>query len=268
MVEDDSAVLGRIFSPFILWRFIVKLTKNYTVRWHETNATREMTPSAILTLMQETTNIHMQQMYPCLEDFRDIKRQAFILSKIFLRFNEPIAAYDDISVSTWTGTESRGFMFWRSFSVQKDGKTVADALSQWALIDLDGGKLLPVNSFENNFEDEPSVDIEMPRRIKFPAERELELAGSKKITYSDIDYNSHMNNTHYPNMLVDFLPTPEKYRVKDMMLSFVLGSLYNEEIKIYRVQDGDKFYFRTVNADGKTCLEAVITTETQQGEIK
>lgn len=246
----------------------MKLTKNYTVRWHETNANREMTPSAILTLMQETTNSHMQQMYPCLEDFRDKKRQAFILSKLFIRFNEPISAYDDISVSTWTGSESRGFTFWRSFSVEKDGKTVADALSHWALIDLDAGRLLPVSAFESDFIDEPSVNIEIPRRIKFPADAELEAVGTKKITYSDIDYNSHMNNTHYPNMLVDFLPSPEKYRVKDIMISFILGSMYNDEIKIFRAQENDKFYFRTVNSEGKTCLEAVLTTEEQQGEIR
>lgn len=246
----------------------MKLTKDYIVRWHETNANREMTPSAILTLMQETTNAHMQQMYPCLEDFRDLKRQAFILSKVYLRFFEPIASYDEIKVSTWTGIESRGFTFWRSFSVEKDGRRVADALTYWALIDLDAGKLLPVSAFESTFVDEPSVEIEMPRRVKFPVECELQLVGVKKIGYSDIDYNSHMNNTHYPNMLVDFLPSPEKLRVKEMMLSFVLGSNYNEEINIFRAQDGNKFFFRTVNGDEKTCLEAEIITEEQQGEIR
>ena len=209
----------------------------------------------------------MQQLYPCLEDFRDQKRQAFILSKLYLRFYESVAAYDDISVSTWTGSESRGFTFWRSFSVERNGKTVADALSHWALVDLDANRLLPVSAFDNNFEDEESVNIEMPRRIKFP-DSELKLVGTRKITYSDIDYNSHMNNTHYPNMLVDFLPSPEKYRVKEMMISFILGSMYNEEIQVLRAEDDDKFFFRTVNADGKTCLEAMLITEAQQGEIK
>ena len=143
----------------------MKLTKDYTVRWHETNANREMTPSAILTLMQETTNIHMQQMYPCLEDFRDQKRQAFILSKIYLRFFEPIASYDEIKISTWTGNESRGFTFWRSFSVEKNGHCVADALTHWALIDLDAGKLLPVSAFENTFVDEPFRSLYCNRYI-------------------------------------------------------------------------------------------------------
>ena len=227
-----------------------------------------MTPSAMLTLMQECTNMHMQQLYPCLEDFRDIKRQAFVLSKLYLRFHKPVSAYDDIEISTWTGTESKGFTFWRSFSAQHKGETVADALSHWALIDLEANRLLPVSAFENDFEDEPSVDIEIPRRIKFP-EAELSIAGTKIITYSDIDYNLHMNNTHYPNMLLDYLPSPEKYRVKEMMLSFVLGSMYNDEIKIYRSQQEDnQFYFRTVNAEGKTCLEAVLTVEERQGEIK
>ena len=246
----------------------MKFSKNYTVRWHETNANREMTPSAILTLMQETTNSHIKEFYPFLEYLRDVKKQAFILSKIYLRFYEPVSAYDDLVVSTFTGEESRGFTFYRNFTVSKDGKTVADALSHWALIDLEGSKLLPVSAFENPFVDEPSLDIEMPRRIKFPADAELSLVGEKKITYSDIDYNLHMNNTHYPNMLLDYLPSPEKLRVKEIMISFIAGSLYNEDIKIYRADDGDRFYFRTTNADGKTCLEAVILTEAQEGEIK
>ena len=52
----------------------MKLTKNFNVRWHETNANREMTPSSVLTLMQETTNLHMRQMYPCLEDSISVYR--------------------------------------------------------------------------------------------------------------------------------------------------------------------------------------------------
>ena len=42
----------------------MKFVQNYNIRWHDTNANREITPSAILTLMQETTNKHIQTMYP------------------------------------------------------------------------------------------------------------------------------------------------------------------------------------------------------------
>lgn len=246
----------------------MKLSKDFTVRWHETNANREMTPSAILVLMQEMANLHMKEMYPCLEDFRDVERKAFILSKIYIRFKEPIYAYDKITVSTWTGKETKGFSFYRSFSVERSGETVADALSVWALTDIDKKTIVPISEFKNNFENEESVEIDMPRRIKFPVGKEFELAGKKKITYSDIDYNCHMNNTRYPNMLIDSLPSPENYRIKGMSLSFLSGSVYNDEISIYRVSENGSFYFKTLNSDGKVCLEAVVTTEKREGSIR
>ncbi|MGM9631522.1 MAG: acyl-[acyl-carrier-protein] thioesterase [Eubacteriales bacterium] len=246
----------------------MKFTRNYNIRWHDTNANREITPSAVLTFMQETTNKHIQTLYPTLEYIRDELHQAFILSKIYMRFYEPAYAYEDITVETWTGVESRGFTFYRSFRVKRGDTVIADALTTWALLDTIEHKLLPISKFENNFVDEPSLEVNMPRRIKFP-DGEPELVGKRKIVYSDIDYNRHMNNTHYPNMLVDFLPSPEHYRVKELMLSFILGAMYNDELSVLRAQDGDNtFYFRTLNSEGKTCLEAYMLTEEQKSEIK
>ena len=246
----------------------MKFTQDYTIRWHDTNANREITPSSVLTFMQETTNMHIQTMYPNLEYIRDVLHQAFILTKVYMRFYEPAYAYDKITVETWTGVESRGFTFYRSFAIKKNDAVIADALTTWCLIDTLDHKLLPVNKFENNFVDEESLKVDIPRKIKFPNDKELEFISNRKIVYSDIDYNKHMNNTHYPNMLVDFLPTPEKFRVKELMLSFIKGAIYNDEIKIHRVQDDDTFYFKTINSEGSVCLEAFMKTEPQDFEIQ
>ena len=246
----------------------MKFIQNFNIRWHDTNANREITPSAILTFMQETTNKHIQTMYPNLEYIRDELHQAFILSKVYMRFYSPAYAYDDITVETWTGVESRGFTFYRSFCVKKGDIIIADALTTWCLVDTLEHKLLPVTKFENNFVDEESLKVDMPRKIKFPIDSELELVGNRKIVYSDIDYNLHMNNTHYPNMLIDFLPSPETVRVKELMMSFIKGSIYNDEIEIYRALCDETFYFKTRSSQGNICLEAFMKTEKQENEIK
>ena len=246
----------------------MKFSQDYTVRWHDTNANRELTPSAILTLMQETTNKHIMTMYPYPEYIRDVLHQAFILTKVYIRIYEPVHAYDEITVNTWTGTESRGFTFYRSFEVIKDGRVVADALTNWCLVDTRDKKLLQVSKFENTFIDEPSLAVEIPRRIKVPEGAELSLVGERKIVYSDIDYNLHMNNTHYPNMLIDFLPSPEEHRVKEIVINFGAGSTYNESISVYRAQVENTFYFHTVNPDSKSGIDAIITTGTQSAEIQ
>lgn len=246
----------------------MKFTQTYNIRWHDTNANREITPSAILTLMQETTNKHIQTIYPTLEYIRDELHQAFILSKVYMRFYAPAHAYEDVTVETWTGEESRGFTFYRSFAVKMGDKVIADALTLWCLVDTQDHKLLPVSKFDNNFIDEPSLKVDMPRKIKFPIGTSLEFVDKRKIVYSDIDYNKHMNNTHYPNMLIDFLPSPESFKVKELMLSFIKGAIYNDEIEIYRCREDDTFYFKTINSIGNTCLEAFVKTDPQDFEIK
>lgn len=245
----------------------MKFTQDYTVRWHDTNANREATPSAILTFMQETTNGHIKTMYPSIDYVRDELNQAFILSKIYMRYYEPAFADDELTIETWTGTESRGFSFYRSFAVKKGERVIADALTVWALLDTNDHKLLPITAFENDFVDEPSIDISMPRRLRFP-DREPDLIAKRRIVYSDIDYNRHMNNTHYPNMLVDFLPSPEHMRVKEMMLSFIQGAVYGDELSIQRYTEGDDVYFKAVGSDGKTRLESYIKTEPRNEDIK
>ena len=88
------------------------------------------------------------------------------------------------------------------------------------------------------------------------------------IVDSDIDYNLHMNNTHYPDMIVDYLPSPETHSVKELMLSFLQGALYNEELSVHRTSENGVFYFKTLNSDGKTCLESLIKTEPRLDTIK
>ena len=94
-----------------------------------------------------------------------------------------------------------------------------------------------------------------------PAINAMEQAGAREIVYSDIDYNGHMNNTHYPNMLCDFTPGICQKRVKGMSLSFLHEAAFGHTLQVFRAEREDGYAFRTVDEEGKTCLEAVLLTE-------
>ena len=85
--------------------------------------------------------------------------------------------------------------------------------------------------------------------------------GKRKIVYSDLDYNMHMNNTKYPDMLVDFLPTPERVRVTGMSLAYYQEAHFGDTVTVYCADAGDGvYYFRTVKGD-IICLEAMVRTQ-------
>lgn len=235
----------------------MKYTERYTVKWHDTDASRRVRPSELLVYMQETANRQFVCTGRDLDKERDTSRIAFILSKISLDFIEPVYAYEEIEVETFT-CESRGFSFNRGFRILRGGKEVARGASVWALVNIDEGKLLRADAYDVGFENEPIVVTNAPLRIKMPRPDEFSSVGKRKIVYSDIDYNMHMNNTRYPNMLCDFMELPDTERISGMSLSYLNEAALGDEIEILRAKTEDAYFFKTVNKEGKTLLEAEV----------
>ena len=235
----------------------MKYTEKYTVKWHDTDATRKVRPSELLVYMQETANRQFVSVGRDLDRERDTQHIGFILSKIALDFTQTVYAYEEIEVETFT-CESRGFSFNRGFRILRDGIEVARAASVWALVDINEGKLLRADSYSVGFENEPIITTAAPLRIKMPKPDEFVCVGKRKIVYSDIDYNMHMNNTRYPNMLCDFMDICDTERISGMSLSYLSEAALGDEIEVLRQKTDGAYFFKTVNKDGKTLLEAEV----------
>ena len=121
----------------------MKFTQQYSIKWHDTDANRQVRPSALVTYLQETANEHLVHIGISLDALRDSHGLAFILGSISVCSYEPLFAGDKIDVETWTCGE-RGFRHGRCFRVLREGKTVAEATSLWALIKLADGSLVKV----------------------------------------------------------------------------------------------------------------------------
>ena len=242
----------------------MKYIEHYKIKWHDTDANRMVSPSRVLAYMQETANLHLRSCGMSLDDLRDQKKLAFILSRIAIRIYDPMYAYEEIDVETWV-CESRGMSFHRCFRILRQDTVIAEAFSVWALLDLGEKKLLPSTAFPYQIEPELPLGQEMAVRVRLPAMSLMEYVGDRKIVYSDIDYNGHMNNTHYPDMLCDFTPDIHRKRVIGLTLSFLHEAAYENTLKVYRDAREGGYYFRTVNGEGTTCLEASLVTEDFNG---
>lgn len=235
----------------------MKFVKEYTTRWHDTDATRIVRPTQLLVYMQETSNAHLDSTGHNLDRLRDEHSLAFLLSKTKIALYAPLYAHEDIRVETFTA-ESRAFGFNRYYRILRGDEVIAAADTIWALIDLNSRQLCKADAFDFGFEHEPSLDIGLPPRFRVPHTDELELLGERRIVYSDLDYNMHMNNTRYADMLCDFMPLEDIPKIKGMSLSYLHEAAFGDVIKIYAKRSDGRYSFRTVNQNGITCLEAEV----------
>ncbi len=237
----------------------MKFTQQYTTKWHDTDANRQVRPSALVTYLQETANEHLIHIGISLDKLRDHYGLAFILGSISVRVYEPLFSGDAIEVQTWTCGE-KGFRHNRCFRVLRDGQIVAEATSVWALIKLADGGLVKVEDMPYHIEpDEPITLSGLPTRLKMPPIAEMEEAGERRVVYSDIDYNGHMNNTRYPDMLCDFVPDIRENRVTGMVLSYRHEAAFGNTLRVFRAKTEEGYFLCTVDEEGTVCTEALLT---------
>ncbi len=236
-------------------------SQTYTTKWHDTDPAGYLRPSALLVYMQETGNLQCRASGCDLNRMFHEEGLGFLLSRIMIRVDEPLHAYEDIEVRTWCPT-SRGLTFLRCFSVLRDGKVVAEAASHWALMDMRARKLVRVSDFDRPFPvDEPIDEETLPRRVHIPPKTEMDAVGERRIVYSDLDFNNHMNNTRYPDMVCDFLPGMDGRWVQTLSLSYLREAAYGDTLTVFRAPVADQehtYRIRTARPDGTVCLEAEI----------
>ena len=234
-------------------------TEKYPVRWHDTDANREMRPSEVLAYMQECANHQFRTHAKSLDRMRDEDGVGFILSRIAIDFLAPVHAYEQIEVRTAT-CEGRALCFPRRFEILRDGEVVARAMSHWAMVNVRDRSLLRVSEAPLSFGDEQEIEVTAPIRFRAPRELVFEQVGTRRIGYADLDYNMHMNNTKYPDTVCDFLPDPLGLRVTGMSLAYHREAAYGDVLVVERAADGEgNFYIRT-KKDGAVCLEAYVRT--------
>ncbi|MBR7099190.1 MAG: hypothetical protein IKC59_07230 [Clostridia bacterium] len=237
----------------------MRYSNRYTVKWHDTDANRRMRPSQLLVYMQETANRHLHDANMDLDRLRDERGLGFLLSRVSVCIYHQLYAYDEIEVQTWV-CDGKGLSFNRCFRILREDETVAEAFTVWALMDITNQKLMRQEQFEYPFAGEDPISLSLPIRFRVPAVDEMPKVGERKIVYSDLDYNGHMNNTHYPDMLCDFTEGITSREVTGFTLSYLHEAAFGRTLSVYRADLGEEHLFRTVDEQGNTCLEAKLFT--------
>lgn len=237
----------------------MKWSEEYRIGINEADVNGVASASAILNYIQTTADLQFFHAGPTAEELRSQGR-AFFLSRISMSIYKPLYAHDVIRVETWP-CESRGVVFNRCATVFRGDEVVAEAVSCWALVDIETHKVQRVDSLTFNVEYHEMLTLDVPLRIRIPDHDELKLVGERAVLYSDVDMNGHMNNTRYPDFFCDYIKDIADKRVIKMTVSFQKEAPMGDMLKVYSYEDDGTYYFRTLKGDGTVGCEAEIVID-------
>ncbi|MBE6562903.1 MAG: hypothetical protein E7660_04125 [Ruminococcaceae bacterium] len=232
----------------------MKHIETYKINVHDTDMNGYLSPTGHLRYMQDCSNCHMEAVGPSYDELLE-KHLSFILSRQKLQVYEPVFSHDEVTVSTWA-TVSHGVTFERCYRVEKEGRTVAEVNSVWALLNTETGRLCKAAESGISYGSDEAIKMEMPRRLAVP--ENLEKLGERYVSYADADKNMHMNNTKYADLVWGFVPEFVKKRVKTLDIIYVSEAPLGEKLEVFGGMSGDGYYVKTVREDGKVNVQAYI----------
>lgn len=232
--------------------------------------------SGLWQMMQEAACGQMEEQKPSYTDLTNVGK-ALMLARVDLSIPEEIYLNDELLASSWPCPSSRA-TFLRNYTLEKDGQQVAVAATQWSLVDLQSRRILKVEDvdFSNYWMGEYTELLAGKFKIDKGMAEAMCIVGDKTVQYSDLDYNGHMNNTYYLDLLCDHIPelAMGTHRVSFLRIHYSREAALGEKLQVYRseaipftcedvqryaVPAQIKYLLKTLKQDGELNVEAEIT---------
>ena len=215
--------------------------------------------SGILQATQEAGRKQMALQKPSYDDLQ-AEGKALMLSRLDLKIYDTLYFDQPIRVYSWP-CESMRATWPRGYAIDRDGERIIEASTQWALVDMETRKVLKADEvdFSNYYMGEYRELYK--NKLRIPKDMELKEAGKHDVSYSDLDYNGHMNNTYYADVLCDHIPELAEgtHRVASFRVHYSKEASLGETLIIMRNKDEDgKYIFKTIKPSGETNIEAEI----------
>ena len=140
-------------------------------------------PTELIKCIQETANGQMNARKPSyFELFWD--RKSFIITRFSMEIYEQIHQFDDIETRTWTAGE-RGATFFRAYEVVRNGRCVARATGDWAVVDTEDGHIYKTREIDlSNYESGDKPELSINEKFRFPKSLAFEECGVHHVVLS------------------------------------------------------------------------------------
>ena len=179
--------------------------KKYSVEISNADFQMQLKPSSLFEFMQDAASIAAGELGFDHETLIDKYNVAWVLTRLRLDISRCPSLGENIEIETWHMQHGR-ITFDRDFIIYaEDGEILARAVSTWVIMDMTSREIKRADIIDFNVPVSSkgrAIDGAL-ERLK-PADT-LSPAYARKIAYSDIDLNGHVNNAKYVEYIFDSL---------------------------------------------------------------
>ncbi|MDU3086333.1 Acyl-ACP thioesterase [Peptoniphilus harei] len=153
-------------------------------------------------------------------------------------------SHEKIKIKTWA-SGFRNINAFREFEIYCGGEKILEASAIFLLIDLENRK--PIKIPEEIAEVYGSNDnriFKSIKRINEPEDLERLDRFSYKILKRDLDFNNHVNNSVYLELIYEAMDKDlSQVKFKEISVNYINELKLGDEIIIDSYREGDRFYF-------------------------
>lgn len=221
----------------------------------DTGAQSKMRLSSILKYQEQAGEIHLATDYGY--DYNTIRKNGvvFVLVNTESIIHRMPTFGENLTIHTWN-KQLKGLKFYRSYNwIDENGETIIESTSVFVLVSANEHKIVKPNAlgFELPSENDHENAVKNPSKTHLP--KELEKIGSKKILFSMLDTNNHLNNALYADFLVDFIDSEKALNIKRFTLDYVKEAVLGEKVDVFFAEEDNTIYLKG-DKENDTCFRA------------
>ncbi len=183
--------------------------------------------------LQDTASVHADQLKVGYQDLIELDL-TWVLSWAKLEINEYPKFGDEIKIKTWPKSRYKFYSLRDFVFYDGNNQIICNATTAW----------LPINIKSKRITDLKKISIEIPYQHdvhaieEYPGKINHETAGeilfTKKVKYSDIDLNQHLNNSKYIELVLDCYSKEhhQDSSIESLAATFISESTYDDELEI------------------------------------
>lgn len=184
------------------------------------------------------------------------ENSSWVLSRYAVQIDRVPTSGEVISVDTWIGHCEKFFSVRNFILRDESGATIGTAISLWALINLTTRRPMLLEEMHEG------VSLDRPEPMSRPAKIgavRADISTERRVAYSDIDFNGHLNSMRSIDHLIDMLPVSEIIESNGYRLDINFSREGFAEQTLTMTCQRDQTNLFDISIDGVSITKASIT---------